>query len=165
MSAKSFIAELDRRKLLSDRLMTKLQASVAEIRKPLSADDLANFLVQKKLLTRDQANDVLGGLTLSGVNLDQADLDSPISSDTNEGSSVLSSHIGGTPTPNPPQRSDVEVDEEIGLAPIEEPEEQEELEEVRLVPLKEEVPPNPAKAARGAGFGRRFLARRFRRGT
>src|SRR6185312_3556231 len=95
MSAKSFIAELDRRKLLSDRFMVKLRTSVAEIRKPLSADALADFLVQKKLLTRDQVNDVLGGLTRSGIDLAAIDPDSPITDESSDTSSVFSSQIGG----------------------------------------------------------------------
>src|SRR6478752_2843307 len=132
MSAKSFIAELDRRKLLSDRLMAKLRTSVAEIRKPLSADALADFLVQKKLLTRNQANDVLGGLTRSGIDLAAIDSDGPVAEESIDGSSVFSSHIGGPPVP--PAASPSDSEDEIRLAPIQDEEE----DEVHLVPLKDE---------------------------
>ncbi len=134
MSAKSFIAELDRRKLLSDRLMAKLRTSVAEIHKPLSADALAKFLVQKKLLTSDQANDVLSGLTLSGINLAEVDTDSPIASEANDASSVLSSHIGTGTVVHQPTAVD-DSDDEIRLAPIQDEEEG----IVRLVPLSDDV--------------------------
>ncbi|MCC7476357.1 MAG: PQQ-binding-like beta-propeller repeat protein [Pirellulales bacterium] len=119
MSAKKFITELDRRKILSDRLMTKLRTQIAEIRKPLSADALANYLVQKNLLTRDQANNVLAGLTQSGVNLMELDEEAP-GDDPHaaEGSSVFGSHILSHPKPQPAAR--VEEDDELRLAPIEE---------------------------------------------
>lgn len=118
MSAKKFISELDRRKILSDRLMEKLRNSVAEIRRPLSADDLANFLVQKGLLTVRQANDVLSGLTLSGVNLTEQDAEAPVTDLAEaEGSSVFASHIISHPRPAPPPPKD---DDEILLIPLEE---------------------------------------------
>lgn len=118
MSAKKFISELDRRKILSDRLMEKLRNSVAEIRKPLSADDLANFLVQKKLLTLQQANDVLAGLTMSGVNLAQADTELPVTDEpaADDGSSVFASHIISHPLPTPPPPP--EEEEELRLIPL-----------------------------------------------
>jgi hypothetical protein len=73
MSAKKFISELERRKFLSDRLMVKLRETLAATKSPLSAEKLANFLVQKQHLTQRQANDILAGLTQSGVNLVEED--------------------------------------------------------------------------------------------
>ena len=128
MSAKKFIAELDRRKILSDRLMAKLRDSVAEIRKPLSADALANFLVQKKLLSRDQANDVLAGLTQSGVNLTEEDADSVTGGNASESSSIFASHIISHPTTTSPPPAASEDDE------------------IRLVPLEEDIEPDRPKS-------------------
>lgn len=118
MSAKKFIAELDRRKVLPDRLMGKLRDSVATIRRPLSADELADFLVQKQLLTREQANDVLAGLSLSGIDLGKEDDDVPLTSGAGESSSVFASHIFSHPNPDPPVPR--EEDEELRLIPLEE---------------------------------------------
>lgn len=142
MSAQKFIAELDRRKVVSDRLMAKLHEAVGGIRKPLSADQLADFLVQKKLLTREQADDVLAGLSLSGVNLGEEDDEAPLGQSAGESSSVFASHIFSHPVSPPPPPP--EEEEEIRLLPIEE-----DFETTRLrsdiivdegVPMLEEVP-------------------------
>ncbi len=118
MSAQRFITELDRRKVLSEKVMAKLRDAVGGIRNPLSADQLAEFLIQKKLLTRAQANDVLAGLSLSGVNLGQEDEEAPLGRHAGESSSVFASHIFSHPVSPPPPPP--EEEEEIRLLPIEE---------------------------------------------
>lgn len=142
MSAQKFIAELDRRKVVSDRLMTKLRDTVGGIKNPLSADQLADFLVQKKLLTRGQADDVLAGLSLSGVNLGQEDEDVPLAQHAGESSSVFASHIFSHPISPPPPPP--EEEEEIRLLPIEEDfETSRERSDIILderVPMLEDVP-------------------------
>ena len=75
MSASKFITELERRKFLSERKLEKLRDYLSTIQGPLSAEKLADFLVQKNHLTQEQASDVLAGLTLSGVNLTIEDID------------------------------------------------------------------------------------------
>ena len=119
MSAKSFIAELERRKLLSDRLMGKLRESLATQTSPMSAERVAHFLVQKNHLTQQQAHDVLAGLTQSGVDLFEEDVMAP---DVGEASSVFTSHIisrGSMPN-------------EVTLSP-------EDDDEIRLLPLADDA--------------------------
>lgn len=111
MSAKKFISELERRKFLSDRLMVKLRESLAAQKSPLSAEALAKFLVTKQHLTQRQANDILGGLTQSGVNLAEEDADT----ERGEDSSIFASHIGSFKPHTPPP---AEEEDEIRLAPI-----------------------------------------------
>ncbi len=60
MTSDDFIAELERRQLLSDRLMGKLRNLLAGYDEPHTAEELADFLVQKNHLTRDQATSDLG---------------------------------------------------------------------------------------------------------
>ena len=70
MSVDKFIAELERRKLLSGRLVDKLRDTAASPERPLSAKALAKFLVQKKHLSQQQATDVLNKLLAAGADLD-----------------------------------------------------------------------------------------------
>ena len=70
MSVQTFIAELERRNLLSDRVVTKLRETASDPARPLSAKALAKFLVQKNHLSEQQASDVLNSLSDSGINLD-----------------------------------------------------------------------------------------------
>ena len=116
MSATKFIAELERRRLLSDRLMARLRDSIAGANRPLSAEALANFLVQKKQLSQDQAREVLNGLSQSGVNLVEEDADS--SEPNAEDSSIFAASITGSrkTKPTPPKGDD----DEILLVPLEE---------------------------------------------
>ncbi len=115
MSASKFISELERRKFLSDRLMKKLRESLAATRSPLSAEKLANFLVQKKHLTQNQANDVLAGLTQSGVNLIEEDLDDE---DAAGSSSIFPPQITGGRKKEDESPTDDGEDDEIRLVPI-----------------------------------------------
>jgi hypothetical protein len=134
MSARSFIAELESRKLLSDRTMQKLRISLAEVRTPLSAEALAKFLVARKLISKEQANDVLSGLTRSGINLEEEDADTVVGNDSSQSSSVFASHITTHPRPPEPDPNDTAHEDEISLAPIAEDEEKAEEE---LVPSAE----------------------------
>ena len=111
MSASKFIAELERRKFLSDRLMKKLRESLEATRSPLSAEKLGNFLVQKKHLTQSQANDLLASLTQSGVNLMEEDLHDDIAPPG--GSSIFTPQITSS------RKKADEEEDEIRLAPIE----------------------------------------------
>lgn len=92
MTSDDFIAELERRQLLSDRLMTRLRDLLAGYTEPYTAEELANFLIEKKHLTPDQATSILESAASSGVNLFQAnavDLDD----DPFAGSSIFGSSI------------------------------------------------------------------------
>src|SRR4051812_26860748 len=120
MSAKSFIAELERRRFLSDRLMARLRDSLEGRQQPLSADKLASFLVEKKQLTDEQAREVLNGLSQSGVNLVEED----DAIEATEASSIFNSRITGPGQTKsgvlPPPEDAQEDDDEIQLAPLDE---------------------------------------------
>src|SRR4051812_11243574 len=117
MSASKFIAELERRRLLSDRLMARLRDSLEGRDRPLSAEKIATFLVEKKQLTEQQAHEVLNGLSTSGVNLLEEDKQHALHA--TEDSSIFASHI----TSHPQTSSDLvpapEDDDEIRLVPLE----------------------------------------------
>src|SRR5262249_52838130 len=93
MSAKKFIAELERRKLLSERVMTRLRDSLSGTNRPLSAEALAKFLVLKKQISERQARDVLSELTQSGVNLVEEDKEDD--EGKAEDSSIFAANITG----------------------------------------------------------------------
>ncbi|HVT29503.1 MAG TPA: PQQ-binding-like beta-propeller repeat protein [Lacipirellulaceae bacterium] len=118
MSANKFIAELERRRLLSDRLMAKLRESLAGYDRPLTAEALANFLVKKKHLTEGQAASVLTGLTQSGVNLTEEDASE--AHDQVDGSSIFEPQSSGFRTikPDAPSPETDDDEDEYGLAPI-----------------------------------------------
>jgi outer membrane protein assembly factor BamB len=116
MSATKFIAELERRRLLSERLMTKLRDSIAGSDRPLSAEALAKFLVQKKQLSEQQAREVLNGLSQSGVNLMEEDAESKRESP--EDSSIFAANITGSRKKNKPEPPKTD-DDEILLVPLE----------------------------------------------
>src|SRR4051812_13974174 len=121
MSATKFIAELERRRLLSDRLMVRLRASLENYSQPLTAEELADFLVNNKHLTPDQAASVLQSLSQTGFKLVDEDA---LAGETGGESSIFSSHImsGGVSNFAPsPDRvvGEEEVDDEIRLAPLE----------------------------------------------
>ena len=78
MSVEKFIAELEKRKLLSGRFVDKLRDTAASPERPLSAKALAKFLVQKKHLSQQQATDVLNNLLAEGVDLNAT---SPVDDD------------------------------------------------------------------------------------
>src|SRR4051794_39659806 len=115
MSAKKFIAELERRRLLSDRLMARLRASLEGSQRPLTAEAIAKFLIQKNQLSDEQAREVLNGLSQSGVNLieeDAADTD-----ESPEDSSIFAEHLTSRRKKKsaPPAK---ENDDEIRLVPL-----------------------------------------------
>ena len=86
MTPDDFIAEVERRQLLSGRLVAKLRELLAGYTEPYTADEVADFLIEKNHLTLDQANSILEGGASSGVNLFQAnaaDLDDPFASGSN----------------------------------------------------------------------------------
>ena len=62
MSAERLIELIKVRRVLPDRLLDKLRAKIAETDQPMSAAALANFLVQKKHLTSQQATELLSEL-------------------------------------------------------------------------------------------------------
>ena len=116
MSAKKFIAELDARKLLSDRVMARLRESLAASRSPLSAEKLATFLVQKNQLSPQQAKEVLNGLTQSGVNLAEEDADR--ARDKFEDSSVFSPSVAGNRNTKAPGAAGDGDNDELRLVPL-----------------------------------------------
>jgi outer membrane protein assembly factor BamB len=71
MSVDQFISELERRSLLPDRVVTKLRQSVANPERSLSVQALADFLVQKNHLSRQQANELLNQSLASDIVLDE----------------------------------------------------------------------------------------------
>jgi len=75
MPVENFIAELERRGLLSEPLMAKLRDKLAESARPWSAEAIAKFLVEKEHLTQRQATDVLRYLAQSGVDVDSSPAD------------------------------------------------------------------------------------------
>jgi outer membrane protein assembly factor BamB len=121
MSARKFIAELERRRFLSDRLLGKLRESMAAAKAPLSAEKVAAFLVQKNHITQGQANELLAGLSRSGVNLAEEDRDP----EQSEGSSIF----GPAVVPRKPQTSP------SGFEP------DDDADEIRLVPIDEGFAP------------------------
>ena len=71
MTSEAFIAELERRRHLSDRLLGKLRDLLAEQDRPYTPEEVADFLVSKNHLTRDQADSILQSIAGSGVHLFQ----------------------------------------------------------------------------------------------
>ena len=92
MTSEDFIAELERRRLLSDRLMGKLRDLLAGYDHPYTPEELADFLVQKNHLTRDQADSILQSIAGSGVNLFQANAADLDDDDPFAGRSIFGSH-------------------------------------------------------------------------
>ena len=112
--------------------MAKLRESLTTTTSPLSAEKLANFLVQKQHLTQGQANDILAGLTQSGVNLAEEDAETM---EASEDSSVFASNIfvaKKVSTPPP------EEEDEIRLVPLEE--DAAETKKSRAINIEEDVP-------------------------
>jgi tetratricopeptide (TPR) repeat protein len=72
MSAEEFIAELERRRMLPERVIKKLRAKIAESERPFSARGLAKFLVEKRQLSQKQADDVLNALLANDTDIDDA---------------------------------------------------------------------------------------------
>ena len=70
MSVEPLILELQQRGLISDRLTAKLRNKVAKSDRPLSAKQVARFLVQKNHLSDGQAVEVLSALTARGIDVD-----------------------------------------------------------------------------------------------
>lgn len=73
MSAEKFIEALEERGLLSDRVVAKLRKQLAEKDRPLTAQALAKFLIEKKRLTKEQAVETLKSLSTSGTSGDTAE--------------------------------------------------------------------------------------------
>src|SRR3954462_15888046 len=94
MTAENFITELENRRLLSDRLVAKLRDLLKGYDHPYTAEELADFLVQKNHLTRDQAASVLQSSSASGVNLFQANT-ADTDDDPFAGSSMFGSSAKG----------------------------------------------------------------------
>jgi outer membrane protein assembly factor BamB len=85
MSAQQLIEALEERGVLPERLLAKLRTKVAESQPPLSADNLAKFLVQKGHLSAAQATNLLRALSvqprqISAADVDREPEDGPISS-------------------------------------------------------------------------------------
>src|SRR4029079_18383565 len=120
-SPADFIAELERRRLLSDRLITKLRDLLAAHDQPYTSEELADFLVIKNHLTRDQADSILQSIAGSGVNLFQANA-ADLDDDPFGGSSIFSSRSPSPANKKPEPPREVDEDDEYRLAPIEEPE-------------------------------------------
>src|SRR4029078_4651746 len=94
MTSDDFIAELERRRLLSDRLMGKLRDLLAGYDRPYTPEELGDFLVLKNHLTRDQADSILQSISGSGINLFQANA-ADLDDDPFAGSSIFG---GGPPS-------------------------------------------------------------------
>src|SRR5256714_2094748 len=118
MTSEDFIAELERRRLLSDRLMGKLRDLLAGYDEPYKPEELADFLVQKKLVPRDEADSILQSIAGSGVNLFQANAADLDDDDPFAGSSIFGSRppSAGDQRKEPPRVTD--EDDEYQLAPL-----------------------------------------------
>lgn len=117
MTSEDFIVELERRRLLSDRLLGKLRELLAGYDQPYTPEELADFLVQKKHLTRDQADSILQSIAGSGVNLFQASA-ADLDDDPFAGSSIFGSR---PPSANEKHSEPLRVtdeDDEYRLAPL-----------------------------------------------
>src|SRR5688572_23805287 len=110
MSADQFIAELESRRLLPERVMNKLRARVADSNRPISARALAKFLVEKRHLSQRHADDVLNALLASDTNIDDVPADKQLTvaeiddsevqdseTDTESGSSIFAPFLTGKP--------------------------------------------------------------------
>ncbi len=116
MTSNEFIAELERRQFLSDRVLGKLRDQLAGYSDRHTAEELADFLVQKKHLTREQASSILESEISSGVNLFQANA-SDLDDDPFAGSSIFGSRPPDVKDESiaPPR---AEEDDEYHLAPL-----------------------------------------------
>ncbi len=115
MSAAKFIAELERRGILPERRLTKLRDTLAGYDQPYTAEELADFLVEKKQLTEEQAASILTGLSEGGVNLFQANI-----ADTEDSgaSSIFGSHIFGAGDVHVEPQPETDEEDEFQLAPL-----------------------------------------------
>jgi outer membrane protein assembly factor BamB len=116
MTSADFIAELERRRLLSDRLLVKLRDLLAGYEHPYTPEELADFLVVKNHLTRDQADSILQSISGSGVNLFQANAASLDDDDPFAGSSIFASRPPAANEKQPQHETD--EDDEYRLAPL-----------------------------------------------
>jgi outer membrane protein assembly factor BamB len=119
MTSDEFLAELDRRRLLADRLMVKLRDLLSGYDQPYSAEELADFLVLKKHLTRDQADGILASGASAGVILFQASAADLDDDDPFGGSSIFGSRGPSTGQVPEPRHVVEETDDEFQLAPLE----------------------------------------------
>lgn len=139
MTAAKFITELERRRMLSDRLIARLRASLETYERPMSADDLADFLVQNNHLTVKQASSVLQSLPET---VEPTQQKSASELEGASDSSIFGSQIMGggvmqfAPTPS-------------GAGHEIEPEDEDE-DEIRLAPLDEDMSPPAAGKSRPA---------------
>jgi outer membrane protein assembly factor BamB len=152
MSAEDFIAELERRGLLGDRQLAKLRETVAG--RPLTAQALAEFLVQKKLLSPQLKSELLHGEMPSdadresALDLAAAETDVPAPGVAGirqfdpihgEGSSVFDSHALEFPVGRRVEESD---DADLELAPLDEDaDKSKQLSSEELLPAVEEPEP------------------------
>ena len=118
MTSADFIAELERRRLLSDRLLAKLRDLLAGYEHPYTPEELADFLVVKNHLTRDQADSILQAIAGSGVNLFQANAADLDDDDPFAGSSIFASRPPNASEKRAEPRRETEEDDEYRLAPL-----------------------------------------------
>src|SRR5882757_8736400 len=118
MTSEDFIAELERRRLLSDRLMGKLRDLLAGYDQPYKPEELADFLVQKKLVPRDEADSILQSIAGSGVNLFQANAADLDDDDPFAGSAIFASRSPSADEKPIEQRREIDEDDEYRLAPL-----------------------------------------------
>jgi outer membrane protein assembly factor BamB len=152
MSVERFITELEQRDLLTDRQLAKLRDAAAE--KQMTAKTLAKFLVQKNLLSQQQATDLLTTVQLGGGDLDAtsrppeepapvqigiSDESIPDLDDDPESSSIFASYLT-RPEVRTSQISSTEAEEFMLVPELEEAEPEEAPRRVeRAAPRVEEV--------------------------
>jgi len=117
MTSADFIAELERRRLLSDRLLVKLRELLTGYEHPYTPEELADFLVVKNHLTRDQADNILQSIAGSGVNLFQANA-ADLDDDPFAGSSIFASRPPSSGEKPAEQQRVTDEDDEYRLAPL-----------------------------------------------
>jgi outer membrane protein assembly factor BamB len=123
MSAQRFIEMLEERSVLPERLVAKLRTKVGESDPPMSADNLAKFLVQKGHLSAAQATNLLRALTAQPRQISAANVDSE--SDEGPASSTIfpagvSPAVGGSDHASP--QSGADEDDVLELVPIDDEE-------------------------------------------
>jgi outer membrane protein assembly factor BamB len=122
MSAQQLIEMLKQRGVLNERLLEKLRTKLAESQPPMSADNLAKFLVQKGHLSAAQATNLLRALSSQPRQISAADVDN----DADEGppsSSIFSDGPGGSNrNGNGGGRESEQDDDILELVPIDDEE-------------------------------------------
>lgn len=133
MSAHEFTDEIERRGVLTARLVAKLREQLTALNEPTSARAVAMQLMRNKHLTEQQTTDALNALVVRGVNIDAVTESSPVLSDViidependagdgSDGSSIFAPFLtADAPTSSSSDSLGRSEDDEFSLVPLEE---------------------------------------------